>query len=319
MGFWGEQALQRFIELWQLRGDRKLILNRFFNRFNPDDSIDFNCGINIIFGTFDKINVEKDNQSELYNKIRSKTDILIIDEAHFSLARTYEDLISNIKNNSKGIKIIGLTATPLRADDNEFANLRQFFNNQLIQIKVPNGESALSFLQQNQYLAELETEYLRINQNLIRHDSRELNQLIVEKILASVGQGKQIILFALSKDHAISLDIIFKINQIKSECIIGETHPNLRQDYFKSFKDREINVLINYDILSTGIDLPKVDELFIIRKFNQYSTAMQVLGRALRGEKNGGNPRNKIVSLIDNEKIINNPADLFEFIKNMFS
>ena len=314
-----EQALQSFKELWQLRGDRSILLNRFFNKFKPESSINFDNGINIVFGTFDKINSEKNNRTELYTKIRTKTNILIIDEAHFSLAATYEDLISNIRNNSDGIKVIGLTATPLRADDNEFANLRGFFNNRLIEIKVPEGESALSFLQENRYLAELETEYLRIEKKFIKEESQELNHLIVEKILNSVGQRKQVILFALSKDHAIALDIIFKLNNIKSECIIGETSSVLRQEYFRMFKDKEINVLLNYEILATGIDLPKVDELFIIRKFNQYSTAMQVLGRALRGEKNGGNQTNKIVSLIDNKRIIQNPSVLFEFIKNIYS
>jgi type I site-specific restriction endonuclease len=94
-----EQALQSFKELWQLRGDRSIILNRFYNKFKPNSSINFENGINIVFGTFDKINSEKNNRSELYNKIRTKTNILIIDEAHFSLAATYEDLISNIRNN----------------------------------------------------------------------------------------------------------------------------------------------------------------------------------------------------------------------------
>ena len=77
----------------------------------------------------------------------------------------------------------------------------------MIEIKVPEGESALSFLQENRYLAELETEYLRIEKKFIKEESQELNHLIVEKILNSVGQRKQVILFALSKDHAIALDI----------------------------------------------------------------------------------------------------------------
>ena len=111
---------------------------------------------------------------------------------------------------------------------------------------------------------------------------------------------------------------LLKTKDISSACIVGETASQERQHFFKEFTNKKINVLINYDILCTGIDLPKVDELFILRKFGQHTTAMQVLGRALRGERNGGNKTNKVISIKGNRDIINNANNLYNLIKNMY-
>ena len=168
-----------------------------------------------------------------------------------------------------------------------------------------------------------EIEYLNIPKSEIYETSKDFNDKVIERIISSVNQGKQIIVFARSKYHAIALDILLKDKKIKSECIVGETSTSDRQLFFKCFeleKDDEdkVNVLINFGILATGIDLPKVDELFLLRKFGNHTTAMQVLGRALRGLKNGGNKINKVISVKSNEEIVQDPSNLYNLIKNMY-
>jgi DNA repair protein RadD len=315
-----EQALQNFIELWKLRGDRELKTYRCFNKLNP--TIQFDRGCNVIFTAFDKMMAEKDKSTDLYDGIKNKTELLIIDEAHYSLAEKYNGILSDIRNNSSDQLItLGLTATPMRPDDNEFFGIKTFFQNNITPFKDENGneiQDPLNYLQENNYLAEIEVEYLKIPKNEINETSREFNNKVIERIKISVGEGKQIIIFAASKDHAIALNILLRNENILSNCIVGETLPQERQILFKQFKNKEINVLINFDILSTGIDLPKVDELFLLRKFGQYTTAMQVLGRALRGELNGGNKKNRVISIINNETMIEDANDLFNLIKNMY-
>ena len=111
---------------------------------------------------------------------------------------------------------------------------------------------------------------------------------------------------------------------VKVACITGDTPPHDRLVYFDEFQSKskdssfKLNVLVNYGILSTGIDLPRVDELFILRKFGNLTTAMQVVGRALRGKKNGGNERNKIISVKSNRDTIHSESDLFNAINNMY-
>ncbi len=314
-----EQALQSFKLLWALRGDREITINRCFNTFNP--SINFNKNINVIFCAFDKLRSEKEKQSDIFKCIKLKTQLLIIDEAHYSLATKYDVILTAIKNNSKDLITVGLTATPLRPDDTEIYGLKNYFDNRVIDFKDENDEiikNPLSYLQNENYLAEIEVEYLTIPADKIKEDSSDFNTKVVNRIKKSVEDKKQIIVFAMSKSHAIALDILLKNEKINSNCIIGETLTQERQIYFKQFQEKKLNVLINYDILSTGIDLPKVDELFLLRKFGQVTTAMQVLGRALRGELNGGNKKNKVISVVNNHSKIDNANDLYNLINNMY-
>lgn len=315
-----EQALQAFAKLWRLRGDRKIRIARCFGNHYPE--LNLTDGTNVIFAGFDKVISLKSSNDNLYENLKFKTNILIIDEAHYSLALTYEGLIDDIVSNCEEIIKIGLTATPLRPEDTEFYNLQCYFENRIIEFRDESGNiipEPLRYLQERKYLAEIETEYLRIAPADINQESKVFNDAIIKRLSISISQGKQVIVFAMSKDHAIALDILLKYYDFKSECIVGETSFQERQLFFEEFTEKRLNILINYDILSTGIDLPRVDELYLLRKFGNYTTAMQVLGRALRGEKNGGNPKNRIISIISNQQIIlGHPSDLYNLIKNMY-
>jgi DNA repair protein RadD len=326
-----EQSLQTFFDFWKLRGDRLLKVHRCFNSYVPQ--IDFTNGTNIIFGAFDKMSNLRDNEDIFFNELKSSTDLMIIDEAHFSLAETYEKVISDIEQNSDNIIKIGLTATPMRSNDTEFYNLKSYFNSNIIDFKDDNNniiDDPLKYLQEKHYLASLNIEYLSIPDEEINEASREFNDKVIERIQASLDEKKQIIVFAMSKDHAVGLNILLQDKGVKSECIIGDTSTNDRINYFNKFKTNinakkdgepkifELNVLINYNILATGIDLPRVDELYLLRKFGNETTAMQVLGRALRGKKNGGNIENKVISVKGNKAKIANESELYNLIKNMY-
>ena len=326
-----EQSLQTFKDLWKLRGDRKLKAHRCFSNFVP--KINFNKGSNIIFGAFDKIKGLQNQNDYFFNNLKKSTNLIIIDEAHFALAQTYEEVISDIYKNSNEIIKLGLTATPMRTNDTEFFNLKDFFDTRVIDFKDENNdtiENPLKYLQKNKYLAKLDIEYLSIPDEDINEYSKEFNDKVIERVQASLFKNSQIIIFAMSKDHAIALNILLQDKGIKSECIIGDTSPVDRINYFEKFKINknsnnrgepklfELNVLINHSILATGIDLPRVDELYLLRKFGNETTAMQVLGRALRGEKNGGNLINKVVSVKGNKSKIANESELYNLIKNMY-
>ena len=66
----------------------------------------------------EKLNKWIKNESEIY---------LIIDEAHHSTARTYQKIINYFYENVENVKIIGLTATPMRTAKREQGKLAEIF------------------------------------------------------------------------------------------------------------------------------------------------------------------------------------------------
>ncbi|XP_022778852.1 putative ATP-dependent helicase IRC3, partial [Stylophora pistillata] len=62
-----------------------------------------------------------------------KLDILVIDEAHHSTAKTYRTIINKAKELNPNLKLLGVTATPARGDKN---GLGRVFSNCAMQVKL---------------------------------------------------------------------------------------------------------------------------------------------------------------------------------------
>jgi len=61
-------------------------------------------------------------------------------------------------------------------------------------------------------------------------------------------------------------------------------------------------VICNYDIFSTGFDVPNLDVVFIARPVNSPVLFNQMIGRGTRGPKMGGGPTFILVQVIDKIK-----------------
>ena len=71
-------------------------------------------------------------------------EILVFDEAHKALAKTYKFLVEDITRNSKNCRLLGLTATPGRGKEDEFENkkLANLFSNNLIRCEFEKQDAS---------------------------------------------------------------------------------------------------------------------------------------------------------------------------------
>ena len=111
---------------------------------------------------------------------------------------------------------------------------------------------------------------------------------------------------------------------IKSEFIISEVQDMItgitisnadNERKIEAYRNGEIQVLINVNILTEGTDLPKTHTVFLTRPTVSTTLMTQMVGRALRGLKAGGTKEAYIVSFVDdwNDKIAwVNPETLTE-------
>lgn len=116
----------------------------------------------------------------------------------------------------------------------------------------------------------------------------------------------------MSIDHAIALSALFRRAGIKADYIVSsvkdkETHISISQKEnerkIESYRDRKLQVLINVEILTEGIDLPQTKTVFLARPTVSKTLMTQMVGRALRGVKAGGTNLAYAVSFIDNWEI----------------
>ena len=64
-------------------------------------------------------------------------------------------------------------------------------------------------------------------------------------------------------------------------------------------KNSGLNILINYDVLTTGFDAPKTKIAIISRPTTSIVLYHQMIGRVVRGEKQGGNKACKVLTVVD--------------------
>jgi len=299
-----EQSLQSFKKIWLQRGDHPLLIQRYFDKFNK---IEINENISTItFATFDLITSRITN-TDIADFI-SKISLMIIDEAHSSNASTYREVFEKYKDFNPDYRILGLTATPYRNDDNINDSLRNMFN-EVISITNDNNESEISpidFLTNKGYLAKINFQLLKNEESNIKTMNyyKTLHLSVIENCKRLIENKHNTIIFAESKSHAIALSILLTKNDIKNGLIVGETPNIIRKDLIQKFgdKENELQVLINHQILSTGIDVPGMNSIMILGEINSPTLALQIIGRAMRGHKNGGNEVNTIYLTSKNRK-----------------
>ena len=58
--------------------------------------------------------------------------MLVVDEAHHSVAPTYDDILHFVRKVKKDVKLLGLTATPVKMDDRDTRRLMKLYGDRII-------------------------------------------------------------------------------------------------------------------------------------------------------------------------------------------
>lgn len=128
------------------------------------------------------------------------------------------------------------------------------------------------------------------------------NTAILNKLRELYRQGKPTIVFACSLDHAKMLSAFLNIENIPNSLVYGDMLPSVRKQAIANFKDRSnpVNIIINYDILTTGFDSTNIECVFITRPTKSVILYSQMIGRGLRGPQMGGGETCLLIDVKDN-------------------
>jgi superfamily II DNA or RNA helicase len=319
-----DQAYNEFQRAWTKLGNRQLETFKFWGQSDID--------LSKVQGSFVVAGLDKAYNSLLnsfgdFTVFANNTSLVIMDEAHQAIAPTYKLLLESIVVLNKA-SLIGLSATPGRSwnDPNEDLKLAEFFYRQKVKLKIEGYENPVDYLIENGYLARTintpllyksgielsstDIEYLRINfrlptyvlENISKDRLRNLS--IISKVKNLINKHKRIILFGITKDHAIILNSLLTAIGIDSKVLTSDTNSDYRKKIIEDFKKSRINhpepkVLCNFGILTTGFDAPETSCAVIARPTDSLVLYSQMVGRAIRGVKSGGNEEAEIVTVID--------------------
>ncbi len=335
------QFEETFAKLWKMRGDRDINLIRLWGEQDP---VSLQGDGGIIIASLQKVNQMRGSNSDVkfkfLNQMRKRSKVVVVDEAHKSIAPTYKETIASLCEIGK-TKLVGLTATPGRTSHEEIAHLVKFYgNNKLTLTDDEGGEIAdpISYLQNNEYLSTIERKmvftgvtieltneqrkrlenYLEVPDGVLEELSQndERNAIIIKEISTLYERGYKMIVFGCSVEHSHLISALLMVSNIPSHCIDGATPDHDRSRYINEFKNGTIRILVNYGVLTTGFDAPDTNAVVITRPTGSLVLYSQMIGRGVRGPKMGGTPDCMLIDLEDN--LLGYPSEkkAFKFYDN---
>ena len=234
--------------------------------------------------------------SKHYDEIEEEPGMIVIDEAHHALAKTYKEMWERFPK----AKILGLTATPCRLNGKGFTDL---FDVLVQSWGVPEFISKERLATYDFVSIKSDCVTQRLIDSLQKrgadgdYQNKEMDMLLnkkpsIERLYRSLeeyGKDRKGIVYAINISHAQKITKLYQEHGVKAIAIDSKTPDMERQQDIEAFKKGDIQVLVNVDIFSEGFDCPDVEFVQLARPTLSLAKYLQMVGRGLRvakGKKN---------------------------------
>ena len=317
-----DQAADEFEKAWRYLGNRETGIVRFWGNRKPDVS-DTRDGL-IVAGLGKMSALDKRDPATLL-RLADRVSLTIIDEAHQAVAPSYAAVLTALYSKRPQTALLGLTATPGRSwsDIGEDRKLSDYFDGRKVILEVEGYDDPVAFLIDQKYLARpvFRTLNSEAGLDLSDPDVSELSSAIdvPKQILDRLGTDKQrnlrilsavedllkrhrrIIVFAPSVENARLLTAILSLRDHDAFVVTGESNSTERERIIRRFRSNanRAMVVVNYGVLTTGFDAPAISAAIIARPTRSLVLYSQMVGRATRGTRAGGNDEAEIVTVVD--------------------
>ena len=234
--------------------------------------------------------------SKHYDEIEEEPGLIVIDEAHHALAKTYKEMWERFPK----AKFLGLTATPCRLNGKGFTDL---FDVLVQSWGVPEFISKGRLATYDFVSIKSDGVTQRLIDSLQKrgadgdYQNKEMDMLLnkkpsIERLYRSLeefGKDRKGIVYAINISHAQKITKLYQEHGVKAIAIDSKTPATERQQDIEAFKKGDIQVLVNVDIFSEGFDCPDVEFVQLARPTLSLAKYLQMVGRGLRvakGKKN---------------------------------
>jgi superfamily II DNA or RNA helicase len=217
---------------------------------------------------------------------RDEFKYIIVDEAHHVQADTYRPTVEYFQPDF----IIGLTATPNRADQKDIGQLmgEPVFHLDLFEALADRHLTPISYRLMTDELQNLEVldtpvgklSIAELNRTIFVPKRDEEIVRIIEDRIANITHPRMMI-FCASIAHAERLEAIMP-NAI---LIHSKMSIKIRQERIDKFRSNQSATVITVDMFNEGIDIPETNVIVFLRSTSSRTVFLQQLGRGLRRVK----------------------------------
>jgi superfamily II DNA or RNA helicase len=209
-------------------------------------------------------------------------DLILIDEAHHTPARTYQKLIEAYPD----AIVIGLTATPCRGDGRGLGSIYK------LMIECPQVPDLIKqgYLVRSRVYAPVTPDLKGVKVRAGDYVEEQLaGRMDTDKLVGDVvthwhrlAERRRTIVFATSVGHSRHLADEFAKSGVKVEHLDGTTPEVERTAMLERLASGETEVITNCMVLTEGFDLPDVGCITLARPTKKMGLFRQMIGRGLR-------------------------------------
>jgi superfamily II DNA or RNA helicase len=215
-------------------------------------------------------------------------DLVICDEAHHSVTRTYLKVFEHFSDSRRA----GFTATMTRlAPVKGEPPLRDIWNEVVYECDLiwaveqgfliaPSGVTV--------ELPDLDVDALHPGDGEITDNEAEAAMMRATTLNATVEAvaahtaGLSTIVFGASMQHCREVTAALVSSGVTAEMVVGETSAKERTGIYRRFRTGQTHVLVTVDVLTEGADFPSCEAVVLARPTRSQSRLVQCVGRALR-------------------------------------
>ena len=322
-----EQAVEGWRQVWSSEGIRatQLRISRMWAGQPPP----LPTGeMHVIVASIQTLEKRLNGQHGSYEFL-AEFALVVFDEAHRSIAPTSTSVMEKLGltrwRRAHEPILIGLTATPYRGhdqaeterlinryrrnrlDSGAFASddpedvIRELQHKHILaQADHATIEGGRFFLYEDELQQSIQTPWLPQSvENRIAYDT-DRTLRIVEAYRDRIDPDWSTLIFATSVEHSQTVAALLTSEGVRARAVSGETHRSSRRRIVEEFRREEIKVLVNYNVFREGFDAPRTQAIIVARPVYSPNLYFQMIGRGLRGTKNGGNDRCLILNVKDN-------------------
>lgn len=219
-------------------------------------------------------------------------DYEFIDEARHSRTGSYDKVLEEIFHNHPNAKLLGVDATPYRKDKKRLDHHYQTL--------VCSKETTASLMEKG-FLQKCKTIVSPIEFNQLEEEVKETTgdyqiqalshymrkpkflEYVVSQYI-EYGEGRQNIVFAVDIQHAKDLQQVFEDNGFTGKVarIDSTMSDSVIEQVFADFESGKIQILINVEMVTEGVDLPIAGCVTGARPTKSLTLYLQMAGRGGR-------------------------------------
>ena len=244
--------------------------------------------------------------------------LVVIDEAHHALAKTYKMMWETWPD----AKFLGLTATPCRLNGKGFTDL---FDILVQSWDIPTfiKEKWLATYDFVSIKADSRTQQLISSLKKRGADGdyqvKEMDAVLnkrpsIERLYNCVmeyAHNRKGFVYAINIDHARSIAEYYQSQGVNAVAIDSHTPVKERERIISSFRSGGLQVLVNVDIFSEGFDCPDVEFIQLARPTLSLAKYLQMVGRGLRPSK--GKKNCMIIDNVGLYRVFGLPSQIWDW------